>query len=130
MLEEVEDPSRRYTNCTGYFQNEWGSQLNAQNADFCFQQVLEAKSGVLSLNPWHAVLDNMGAGTRFPLHVAVHRAYAASKRAVLCALSMLPEEAASVRNVELAEHSPTNPSDKQDAAQKYKVLLLLSVVDF
>lgn len=79
----------------------------------------------------------MGAGTHFHLHVAVHRAYiyiyiyAVSIHAVLCALIMLPEEAASVRNVELAEHhSPTNPSDKQDTTQKYKVLLFLSVVNF
>lgn len=77
----------------------------------------------------------MGAGTHFHLHVAVHRAYiyiyAVSIHAVLCALIMLPEEAASVRNVDLAEHhSPTNPSNKQDTARKYKVLLFLSVVNF
>lgn len=91
----------------------------------------------LSLNHWHAVLDNMGAGTCFHLQVAVHRAYVyiyiyyLSIHAVLCALIMLPEQAASVRNVELAEHhSPTNPSDKQDTVQKYKVLLYLSVVNF
>lgn len=28
----------------------------------------------LSLNHWHAALDGMGAGTRFHLHIAVHRA--------------------------------------------------------
>lgn len=70
---------------------------------------------------WHAALDDMDAGTLFQLHVAVHRAYiyAVPIHAVLYKMVMLPEEAASGRNVELAEHhSPTNPSNKTRSSMK------------
>lgn len=59
MLKAVEDQSRRYTNCAGYFQNEWGSQLIALIADFCFQQLLKAESGVLKESSCFASINLM-----------------------------------------------------------------------
>ncbi|NXI00096.1 NTCP protein, partial [Pachycephala philippinensis] len=61
---------------------------------------------------------NLSSMQQYIEHIYIY-IYAVSIHAVLCKLIMLPEEAASGRNVELAEHhSPTNPSDKTRSSTK------------